>query len=245
MLIQRLASRALDFLLPPTCLECRTILGQGDGGALCTDCFGRLQPHTGVQCHQCATRVEALFSTPGLACGQCVADPPAFVSAAAPFVYEGPARTAILNLKYHYHLGSANFLARAMAGKMPTGTFVLIPVPLHKKRLRKRGFNQSQELAKRLHALHPPTTTLPFQAVARIKETLPQGRHSARQRARNVAGAFRVQKPEAITGQDVLIIDDVITTGATCRALAKTLKKAGARSVSVLAAARALPKYAG
>ena len=94
----------------------------------------------------------------------------------------------------------------------------------------------------RLHALHSTTTTLPFQAAVRVKETLPQGAHSARQRTRNVAGAFQIQKPEAIADQDVLIIDDVITTGATCRALAKALKKAGARSVSVLAAARALPR---
>ena len=241
-MLKRVLNQTLDFLLPPTCLHCDAFLARGDSGGLCLSCFETLQPHTGAQCHRCATQVDALFVRTDLLCGACASQPPAFSSAQAPFVYSGPARTAVLRLKYENHPGAAGFLARAMAARLSSNPQVLVPVPLHSSRLRQRGFNQSMVLAKRIHRLRQDITSLPLQTVVRTKATAKQGAHSARQRMRNVAGAFQVLKPAAIAQKDILIIDDVMTTGATCRSLAKALQKAGARSTHILAATRALPR---
>ena len=129
-----------------------------------------------------------------------------------------------------------------MAGQVPAGDFILLPMPLHPSRLRTRGFNQAVHLARFIQRLHPQRTRLALNVAQRIKATPSQGVHSPRQRLRNVAGAFALNRPHILRDKDVLIIDDVVTTGATCRALAKRITKAGACSINILAAARALPK---
>ena len=240
-MLRRLFLPALNFFLPATCSACERFVEGGLGPSLCGDCWTDLTFHTGPQCRVCATRVDAVFVRADLVCGPCLTAPPAYRSAKAAFVYDGAARALILALKHGGRQSCAAVLGTHMVACLPNAldTITLLPVPLHVSRLRQRGFNQSLSLARVIG--RQANVPVEFNAVERIRATASQGSMSRRHRARNVAGAFRVRDPDLIAGKDLILIDDVITTGATAAALAKTLTKAGARSVCILAAARALP----
>ena len=241
-MLRRLFLPALNFVLPVTCARCDVPVNAQHAPALCPTCFDGLQFHEGPQCHVCATRVEALFVRPELVCGSCLASPPPFAASRAPFVYGDTARDLVLGLKHGGRRVNATFLGGHMIRKLPTqrANSVLVPIPLHPSRVRERGFNQALLLATHIgrKAGFPMLKT----ALMRTKATASQGTQSAKARARNVAGAFRVPDPALIKGKNLILIDDVITSGATARSAAQVLTKAGATSVLVLAATRALPK---
>lgn len=240
-MLRRLFLPALNFVLPATCLACDTFVEAGLAPALCGDCWLDLTFHTGPQCRTCATRVDAVFTAAELQCGVCLTAPPAYTSAKAAFVYDGAARTLILALKHGSKRACASFLAGHMLAHLPNvlDQACLVPVPLHTARLRQRGFNQSLALAQHLGRL--ADVPVHVNAVQRIKNTPSQGTMSRRHRARNVARAFHIPRPQVLAGRHVILIDDVITSGATANALAAICMKAGANSVCILAAARALP----
>ena len=272
-MLRRLFLPILNFIAPPTCASCQDLLAitphTHPSPSLCGPCFADLRFHTQPQCGQCATRVEeALFTRDDLRCGLCLANPPAFIRTRAPFVYTGTARQLILAHKHGAKRTNAEFLARHMHNCLPPSLnqAILIPVPLHPSRLRRRGFNQSLDLARgvarelrreregeretageeRLRGAAQATDQSAYRvypdAIQRTRATESQGSKNPRARERNMMGAFDIKDPSTLKGKDIILIDDVMTTGATARALSKVLLRAGAGSIQVLAAARALPK---
>ncbi len=219
-----------NWLLPRRCLLCAAPAGDAQ---LCSGCDADLS-RIALACPRCAAPVL----TPG-ECADCVRYPPAFEAAYAPLAYEGSVRYLLTQFKYHRRLSCGAPLAHAMlqslrgrTGNMPQA---LIPVPIHPKRLRERGFNQSLELARPLgQALG--IAVLP-DVVRRVRATVPQNQLAEDERVANVRGVFAL-RAEAIVPKHVAIVDDVLTTGATVRELARILRKHGCERVEVWCAAR-------
>jgi ComF family protein len=183
-------------------------------------------------------------------CRTCRLAPPPFVRAVSHGVYEGRMREAIHALKYDRLHSAARELGRLLAGAIAQLAgeapveMLVIPVPLHRSKYAQRGFNQSRSLAvealKFLHASHPQwQLALAPSTLMRLRATGSQAGLAPRERRINVRGAFSVSDPSKVTAQNILLVDDILTTGATARAAAQTLLKAGAASVWVATLARA------
>lgn len=177
----------------------------------------------------------------GVVCGACTARPPAYDIARAPLAYDEQSKPLILSLKHAGRLDGVAALSAWMAqcvADIPLDSALIAPVPLHAGRLRKRRFNQSAVLAKGLarHLGRPFDPDI----LLRKRATPSQAGLSAKARARNVSGAFGVRDTARarVSGADVILVDDVLTTGATVSACARTLKRAGAGRVIVVTAAR-------
>jgi ComF family protein len=208
------------------------------GAALiCAACAGGL-PRLPQACPRCA-----LPSTQGGLCGQCLADPPAFDRSQAAFVYAFPLDRLVQSFKYHGALAYADWFAQAMLDRRaePPAADVLIPLPLARSRQRERGFNQALEIAKPLSRW----TGIPLLAdtAIRLRDTPPQATLPWGERGKNIRGAFACAT--ALAGKSVIVIDDVMTTGASLEEFAKTLKRAGAASVENWLIARTLPPAGG
>lgn len=215
-------------LLPPRCLLC------GEPGTasldLCAACHQAL-PRNQPACVRCALPLAAAGT-----CGACLHRPPLLATVRAAFVYTAPLDRLLPRYKFRGDLAAGRLLARLMlaevAGCDPPQA--LVPVPLHRARLRQRGYNQSLELARPVaRALRLPLC----HALVRARPTLPQAGLPAAQRRANVRGAFA---PVAdLSGARVALVDDVMTSGATADAAAASLRAAGAASVEVWVVARA------
>ena len=185
----------------------------------------------------------ALTYSPEYRCGECRVKPPPFDHARAIGRYEGPLRQAIHLLKYRGKLRLKQpLLQLAMAHfdvHFPgTAYEAIIPVPLHRERLMRREFNQAAVLARGLaHHLNVPILE---RLLVRVRSTRPQVELSGSERRQNVRQAFAVTNPAALENKQVLVVDDVFTTGATLGEVARTLKGAGAAQVDVFALARVL-----
>ena len=225
----------LDFLLPPTCPVCHK---KGIEDGLCPKCFSELEFIGTQKCSVCGQPLDAIV--PGMAvCGKCLKDPPHFRQAEAVFKYNDTSKKLILAYKHGDHIELTELFVKWMATNSKAlieKNDILIPVPLHWKRLLKRKYNQSallaQRLAKRYGKEYAPLV------LVRKKATPSQGHLSPKERKKNVTGVFEVKRPEQIQGKAILLIDDVFTTGATVGECAKVLLKAGAKSVDVLTLAR-------
>ncbi|MGH9542305.1 MAG: ComF family protein [Terriglobales bacterium] len=171
-------------------------------------------------------------------CLECRFDPPEYDSAYCAAHYRRVPRALVHLLKYERVRTVAPWMAAALdTAKLPvSGVDLVVPVPLGPGRGRRRGFNQSEAIAR--HLARRRGWRLAARALARRRETLPQAGLSAEERKENVRGAFRA-RAELVAGRRVLLVDDVLTTGATARACAVALKSAGARAVRVAAFARA------
>ena len=239
----RQASRAvLDALLPPECLKCRVPVTEP--GSLCADCFYELSFISNPLCESCGIPFETEAEA-GSICGTCAATPPDYDVARAVFLYDDASKPLILKLKHADRTDVAPFLASWMArvGKDVLGSAdQIFAVPLHRKRLFSRQFNQAALLARHLSKL----TDVPFSpaGLIRTRDTGSQGGRSRTGRARNVAGAFELSPRLSVIGKSCVVVDDVLTTGATVNACARVLKSAGAERVSVLTVAR-VPLAAG
>lgn len=241
----RAAARwGLDLLLPAQCLSCRALVGEP--GCLCAHCFGEAHLIAAPFCRVCGLALAGLAAISGraeidLACARCLSDPPDYERARAVFAFGDVAKRLVHGLKYHDRLeGRASFgewLARAGADFL-TAADLIVPVPLHYFRLVRRRYNQAAILARAL-AERSGVPAAPL-ALSRVRDTRSQTGLSAEERARNVKGAFTVRKGFAgrLKGAHIVLVDDVLTTGATAGACARALKKAGAREVSVLTLAR-------
>lgn len=177
-------------------------------------------------------------------CPACVRYPPAFTSARAAALYLPAAvglnalASAIHGLKYRRHRRVAAALGPLLAARYPYGKDrILVPVPLHPSRLRTRGFNQALLLARGLARRHE--LEIAVRALVRLRETRIQPGLSAAERRRNLRSAFAVRSPAIVAGRRVVVIDDVLTTGATADACARSLLAAGAARVDVYTAGRA------
>jgi ComF family protein len=214
---------------PFTCLLCSATSGTGH---LCGACQADLPWHSQPQCPRCA-----LPAPDGQVCGACLKHPPAFDRTRAALAYAFPLDRLIPRLKYHGQLAIAPALGECLAEAAAPGPDCLIPMPLHAKRIRERGFNHATEIAREVaKRLGLPLDTASCQ---RIRDTPPQMglKHDARRR--NVRGAFVCTGD--VRGRRIALIDDVMTTGTSLDELAKTLKQAGALEVETWVVARTLP----
>ena len=227
----------LDLLFPPLCIGCGEPLGAGQG--FCHVCWSGITFLDGPAC-ECCGLPFAFDPGPGTRCGACLSRPPAFDRACAIFAYDEKSKGPILALKHADRLdlvpGFAQWLERS-GQVLLAETDLVVPVPLHRLRLWQRRYNQAAELARQLAALSGKT--MAADALMRVRPTESQGAMtSAKARRRNVVGAFRVPDPARVRGQNILLVDDVLTTGATAESCARALKRAGAARVQVLALAR-------
>lgn len=175
----------------------------------------------------------------GALCGGCVEAPPPWSRARAVFLYDAASRAMVLRFKHADRTDAAPAFARWMVragADLVADAEVVVPVPLHRWRLFTRRYNQAALLGAGI----AKAGTLAFapDALARVRPTVPQGTFDRRARQKNVRGAFAVARPSAIEGKAVLLVDDVLTTGATVGECARALLGAGARSVDVLTLAR-------
>lgn len=233
-----LGATLLDQLYPPVCLACDTPVASAD--ALCSTCFRALRSITAPLCPVLGLPFEASLG-PDARSAEAIADPPPFDRARSAVVYNDVARALVGKLKYGDRPELARFCARLMAQaghELWAPDAVLVPVPLHRVRLFSRRYNQSTELARALGRL----TGLPVDPalVVRRKNTPHQVGLSGDARRRNVAGAF-APHPDSLLrlrGRRVVLVDDVITTGATVKAVTRALKSGGASHVDVVSFAR-------
>ncbi|MHA1566459.1 MAG: ComF family protein [Alphaproteobacteria bacterium] len=229
---------ALDVVLPPQCLACSALVGVQ--GSICTPCWHDIdflaQPH----CYRCGYPFE-LDQGEAALCGACIRQPPVYHRARSVMVYGGVARDLVLGFKHgdrtHAAPAFGRWLARAGAELIADADLIL-PVPLHRWRLARRRFNQAALMAGTLADI----TDKPMRPniLRRIRQTSTQGGLNRRQRARNVRRAFIVQPRHqaGIAGKRILLVDDVLTTGATAGECAATLLRGGAAAVDVLTLTR-------
>ena len=195
---------------------------------LCPACIGEL-PALPESCPQCA-----LPSPAAAVCGSCINRSPHFDATLALWRYEFPCDGLVQALKYRAQFALAGFFARSLASRPLPEVDVVLPMPLHAKRLAERGFNQALEIARGL-ARYRGTPIEP-RGVLRVKNTPPQTELPYEDRAKNVRGAFLCELD--LSGASVAVLDDVMTTGATLNELARVLKRAGARRVENFVIAR-------
>jgi len=237
--LRRAGNGLLDFLFPPLCIQCREHVGEA--GGLCAQCWGAISFIEGPTCATCGLPFDMpVFGE--TKCAACHADPPDFDKARAIMRYDEASKGAILALKHADRLDLVPSFVRWLER---VGTTILaecdliVPVPLHRSRLWSRRYNQSAELARTLSRLCRKTYAP--NVLVRVRRTPSQGEMpSASARRRNVAGAFMVrpQIRDQVIGRSILIVDDVLTTGATVDSCARVLKRCGAKAVFVLALAR-------
>ena len=230
----------VDFALPPRCPACGTIVPEPH--LFCLPCWQSLTFLGEPCCVRCGLPFE--FPTDEEAeCGRCLADPPPFDRLRAAVAYGDTARKVALKLKYSGRPGVAATLAHFMARQLPLcggggGEALLVPVPLHRWRIWKRGYNQAALIASALSR----RSGIPVEPdlLRRTRATPPLKGLGRRERALTVRGAFAVAKEDRprLKGRHVILVDDVFTSGATAGACARTLRRAGASTVAVLTWAR-------
>ncbi|TMI98354.1 MAG: ComF family protein [Alphaproteobacteria bacterium] len=227
----------LDTALPPLCPSCRDLV---TGNGLCPTCWGRLAFISAPYCPRLGIPF-AYDPGPGILSMQAIADPPAYGRARAAVRYDDVARKLVHAFKYGDRLDLAPLLGRWMtrAGQdLFEGAHALVPVPLHWRRLWARRFNQSAALAEAI--ARDSGIAVAHPALRRVKATEQQVGLSRTERATNVQGAFRVAPADKahVAGRRLIIVDDVLTSGATADACARALLRAGAAQVDVLVFAR-------
>lgn len=233
LIVDNVKSRILDLLAPERCHGCASPAMT----PLCPACSAAL-PWNCRACRACALPLPGVGPAPLGACGDCLERAPPQDAAWAAFIYRAPISQQIVALKFRGQLAPAHVLGAAMASQLARRAEpmpeLLIPVPLHSARLRRRGYNQALELARELGR----RLSIPLQpgAARRLRATGEQTRRSAPERRRNVRGAFAVDA--SVRGRHIALFDDVITTGATLAELARAARRAGAARVEVWAAAR-------
>jgi ComF family protein len=236
-LVSRLGAAALNALYPPTCLACRAATDLH--GALCPRCWSAMRFIERPFCERLGTPFKHELGE-GLLSPQAMADPPVFARARAVARFEdGPARTLAHRLKYSDRAELARPMARWMAragADILADADLLAPVPLHPLRLWRRRFNQAAALAREISRETGKPCNL--SALLRVKATPSQVGLSRAQRAENVQGAFRVADGAPVRGMNVVLVDDVLTSGATANAASRALLRAGAKGVDVLVFAR-------
>ena len=240
-------STLIDIIYPPRCATCGKFLSdeglraKKKANGFCRPCYSDFRKIDSPLCPICSTPFFYGLEEDHL-CEECLRKRPLYDAALAPYHYEGSLMKAIHQFKYSSKVFLADSLGPLLvqfAQKHVKGSkdILTIPVPLHPKRLRERGFNQSLLLAR--HLADGLCTELDFLSLRRVKSTLPQTGLDREERRKNVRSAFRLVNPKAVKGKLILLVDDVATTGNTLNECARVLKRSGARKVLCLVLARA------
>lgn len=240
--LRTLLDSVLNIVYPEICLVCSAPVSRMREHGICDACWARvIDLRIGTpRCCSCGLPFRSMSLNDGALCGDCILHPPPYSGARSYGYYAGALRSAIQAFKFHKRRDLAELFGALLAEVFseswrPEDLDLLVPAPLHSKRRRERGYNQSELLVRSL-AQH---VGLPrCNALARIRATPPQVGLSDARRQENVAAAFRCRRPEWIRGKRILLVDDVMTTGATVASAAGALLAAGAMRVSVLTVAR-------
>lgn len=239
---QSLLSSLLDLLFPPLCHVCKRFIPRGRKIHLCPDCSAGFTPIGPPLCTICGTPflTEGGIDHP---CASCLSHPPPYDAARAAFLFHGPARELIHRFKYNRHIQLRRPLGLLLAERLTPdvarwGADLLLPVPLHRRRLTQRGFNQAALLVELLaKEWHIP---LSRHNLRRIRWTEPQVNLPAHERPGNVRGAFALARPAEVVGRRIVLVDDVFTTGSTLAECGRVLKRAGATAVYAVTVAKAV-----
>jgi ComF family protein len=236
--LRRIGRAVVDGILPPRCLSCGAIVDEPD--ALCGPCWAAMTFFAPPWCAVCGLPFPHPMGDDAI-CADCARDRPSWDRARAVLRYDKHSRHLVLALKH----ADRTHLARALGGWMRRagvevldGADLVVPVPLHWTRLFARRYNQAGLLAHAIRAAGGPAVAPDW--LVRRRRTPSQGRLGAAARARNVRGAFALRPGRSIRGRRIVLIDDVLTTGATVEECARVLRRAGAEFVGVLTLARAL-----
>jgi ComF family protein len=242
-------------LFPCACAVCGGSVLRFTRVPICDFCCAQLPPQPGILCACCGEdlgiatlSISRIPEADPQLCQPCRIAPPAFVKAVAYGAYQGQLRTLVHLLKYNGMQPIAGRLGVLLADSLEHFTgcspMLVIPVPMHPRKQRQRGFNHAELLARtamaEMHRRHPQwRLRLDTRLLERVRVTVSQAGLTTHQRRENLRGAFFVPEPARVAGRDVLLIDDIYTTGATARACSRVLRNAGAASVRVATVARA------
>ena len=230
---------ALGLVIPPRCPACGAMVG--DDLQFCETCWPQLRFITDPACAACGRPFD-MARDDTMICAPCLAHPPRHDGIRAAVIYDDLSRQIALKLKYAGRIGLARLIAHFLARHVPAQTerAVLVPVPLHRIRIWRRGFNQAALIAQALHRRHA-IAHLPA-ALLRVRATPPLKGRTGKERKKLLRGAIAVNPKYAaqLAGRDVMLVDDVYTSGATTDACIIQLKKAGVRSVTIYCWARVL-----
>jgi ComF family protein len=229
----------LDLLFPPLCHVCRAFIPNAGELLICAGCLNKITLLASPLCTVCGTPF-ATEDGVDHTCGACLTHPP-FHTCRSAAVLDGPLQELIHRFKYggKVHLNQALGVLTAAALRTfgaDAAADLILPVPLHRKRLRQRGYNQSQLIGEILAKKWQ--VPLEIGNLRRVRWTEPQTTLDARDRVSNVSGAFEVRDAVRLAGKRVLLVDDVLTTGSTMRACAEALREAGVAAVFAVTVAR-------
>jgi len=229
----------LDLLFPPLCHVCKAFIPQAGELFICADCLNKITFTVSPLCAVCGTPF-ATEAGVDHTCGACLIHPPFHICRSATLL-AGPVQELVHRFKYGNRVHLCRPLGLLTAAALApffreAAPDLIVPVPLHRKRLRQRGFNQSQLIGDVLRKrLRVPQE---IGNLRRVRWTESQTGLDAGDRVRNVRGAFAVRNPQRLEGRRVLLVDDVLTTGSTMRACAESLREAGAAAVFAVTVAR-------
>ncbi len=240
---QRILDSVLNLFFPDQCIICALPIARRQDCGICDSCWNKaialqIRP---PRCSSCGLPFQSFSDNSEYLCGDCILQMPPFSGARSFGYYTAELSKLIQEFKFHGRRNLVDLLAPLLAGTffdhwVPEDFDLIVAVPLHQKRKRQRGYNQSELLARSLSR----RIAIPCQqALMRIRSTLPQVGLTDSQRQENVRNAFRCHNPESISQRRILLIDDVMTTGATVASAAQALIDGGALRISVLTVARA------
>ena len=234
--LKRSAFQILDFFLPRLCLFCGGVVAEEAAAAVCPDCQGQIEWVESPVCSCCGLIFPSREGEDHL-CGPCQTEPPPFTRARAAAVYDGPVAAAVKRFKFERQMAHLpvlqHWLQRPRCLELVAAADLIIPVPLHRRRLQQRGFNQALLLARAF-----PEARLGRETLVRVRYTAPQIGLNPKERRDNVHHAFAVPQPGEVQDKKILLVDDLYTTGATVRECARVLRRAGAAQVEILTVAR-------
>ena len=240
--MERILTALAELIFPTRCMTCGTVLDYQAIPVFCADCFSKIKFIQSPLCPCCGIPFETAAGSDHL-CSDCIDAAPVFTVARSVGCYENVLLDAIHQFKYRGKTATGKSLGKLMAEFSYPGFSIadyslIIPVPLHLKRLRERGFNQSVILAREIARSF--SVPLDFMTLKKHIHTDPQVSLGKKEREKNVRGAFTVKRENTIKNESILLVDDVYTTGSTLKECARVLKNHGAREVAAITLARAV-----
>lgn len=226
----------LKIVFPPACPLCLETLPENWNDDFCARCLAGFKPLPSAHCSRCALPFTATENSSHL-CGRCLSSSPTYLKVYAYGLYEATLRQAVHQFKFNHKVGLDRSLGKLLEQAIDSDLKIdlVLPVPLQEKRLQQRSYNQALLLVR--DVARRRKWRVDNRLLAKVKETLPQHDLPAKQREKNLLGAFHLERQ--LAGEHILLIDDVMTTGATVSACSKVLLDGGAGSISVAVIARA------